>query len=81
MAARKPSAKKTSAKASTKPAALNKPIVALYAVPIYDAIKRGEAAEMKKLATQARKHVSEVTSALAALEKETRRQKINAGQG
>ena len=70
MPARKPSAKKkVSAKASTKPAALNKPIVALYAVPIYGAIKTGNAAEMKKLAAQARKHISDVTAALAALEK------------
>lgn len=45
------------------------PIVPLYAVPIYDAIKRGDAAEMKKLAAQARKHIKEVTSALGALEK------------
>lgn len=70
MPARKPSAKKkVSAKTSTKPAALLKPIVALYAVPIYSAVKRGDAAEMKKLATQARKHISDVTTALAALEK------------
>ena len=69
MPARKPSAKKVSAKASTKPAVLNKPIIALYAVPIYGAVKRGDAAEMKKLAAQARKHISDVTTALAALEK------------
>jgi len=68
MPARKPSAKK-SAKVSKKPAKLYKPIIALYAVPIYGAIKRGDAAEMKKLAAQARKHVSDVTSALADLEK------------
>ena len=68
MPARKAS-KKVSAKASKKPAALNKPIIALYGVPIYGAIKRGDAAEMKKLAAQARKHISEVTTALAALEK------------
>ncbi len=68
MPARKVSAK-TSAKASKKPTKLYKPIVALYAVPIYDAIKRGDAAEMKKLATQARKHVNDVSAALAALDK------------
>jgi hypothetical protein len=68
MPARKVSAKK-SAKTSKKPAAAYKPIVALYAVPIYNAIKSGDAAEMKKLAAQARKHVSDVTSALAALDK------------
>jgi hypothetical protein len=69
MATKKPSAKKVSAKASVKPAALLKPIVALYAVPIYGAIKAGNAAEMKKLAAQARKHISDVSTALAALEK------------
>jgi hypothetical protein len=58
----KPSAKK----AAYKPGS---PIVALYSVPIYAAIKRGNLAEMTKLATQARKHISEVTAALGALEK------------
>lgn len=61
MPARKP-AKKTS---STKKA----PIRALYGPPIRDAIKRGNVAEMKKLAVQARKHLSEVKAALAALER------------
>lgn len=68
MAARKTPAKPVK-KTSSKPAKVNVPIVALYAVPIRDAIKRGNAAEMKKLATQARKHVADVTSALAALDK------------
>ena len=68
MPTRKPASKK-SAKRPKKPSKLNVPIVALYAVPIYKAIKRGDAAEMKKLAAQARKHVSEVSAALAALEK------------
>lgn len=68
MPARKAS-KKVSAKTTNKPAKLNVPIVALYAVPIYNAIKRGDAAEMKKLAAQARKHVSDVSAALAALDK------------
>ena len=65
MPARK-TAKAGAKKAGYKPSG---PIVALYAVPIYGAIKRGDAAEMKKLAAQARKHVSEVTAALSALEK------------
>jgi hypothetical protein len=58
------------AKPSTKKGAYKPggPIVALYAVPIYAAIKRGNLAEMKKLAAQARKHISDVTAALAALE-------------
>jgi hypothetical protein len=67
MPARKP-AKKVVA-TSNKPAKLNAPIIALYAVPIYSAIKRGDAAEMKKLAAQARKHLSDVSAALADLEK------------
>ena len=69
MPARKPSAKKVSAKASVKPSKLYKPIIPLYAVPIHAAVKSGDAAEMKKVAAHARKHISEVTSALAALEK------------
>lgn len=44
-------------------------IVLLYGPPIYDAIRRGNTAEMKKLAAQARKHISEVQTALAALDK------------
>ena len=64
--------RKTTIKATTvksKVPALEKPIRALYGIPIYDAIKRGNVAEMKKLATQARKHVKDVSTALAALEK------------
>lgn len=49
--------------------AVKAPIRTLYGPPIYDAIKRGDPAEMKKLAAYARKHISDVTSALAALEK------------
>jgi hypothetical protein len=64
MPARKPTKRRPA-----KPQKLNVPIVALYAVPIYNAIKRGDAAEMKALAAQARKHVSDVSAALAALEK------------
>ena len=70
-------ARKAATKGTKKPAAKKAPskykptgpIVALYAVPIYNAIKRGDSAEMKKLAAQARKHVSDVTTALAALDK------------
>jgi hypothetical protein len=56
-------------KAPAKKAKSGSPIVALYAVPIHACIRRGDIAEMKKMAAQARKHISEVTSALAALEK------------
>jgi hypothetical protein len=58
------------ARKTTKKAARGgSPIRPLYAVPIYDCIKRGDPAEMKKLAAQARKHISDVTAAVAALEK------------
>jgi hypothetical protein len=63
MPAKKAAPKKAAPKAPTKA------IRALYAVPIYGAIKKGDAAEMKKLAAQARKHISEVSAALADLDK------------
>lgn len=63
---------KAPAKGYKKPS----PIVALYAVPIYACIKRGDIAEMKKMAAQARKHISDVTTALASLDK-----KITASPG
>ena len=44
--------------------------IVLYGPPIRDAIKRGDLAEMKKLAVLARAHVKEVEAALSALEKE-----------
>jgi Domain of unknown function (DUF1843) len=53
----------------SKVPALEKPIRPLYGIPIWDTIKRGNAAEMKKMAAQARKHVKEVQTALDALEK------------
>jgi hypothetical protein len=56
-------------KAPAKSAKRKSPIVALYAVPIHACIRRGNMAEMRKMAAQARKHISEVTAALAALEK------------
>jgi hypothetical protein len=61
-------ARKAGKKAATKKYSPKAPIVALYAVPIYAAIKRGDLAEMKALAATARKHISDVTSALRALE-------------
>ena len=60
------------AQKSTKKASYKKPpsiIRPLYAVPIYEAIDAGNLPEMRKMATQARKHVREVESALATLEK------------
>ena len=62
--------KKTTKKAAKKaPAKLKVPIIALYGVPIYAAIKRGDSKEMKALAAKARKHISDVQTALAALDK------------
>jgi hypothetical protein len=40
----------------------------LYGRPILEAIKRGNVAEMKRIATQARAHVKEVNAALAKLD-------------
>lgn len=71
MPARKAGIKKISVKKpSKKPQG---PIVALYAVPIYGAIKRGDSAEMKKVAALARKHLSDVQAALSALEAKLQR--------
>jgi hypothetical protein len=61
--------RKVATTVKSKVKALEIPIRALYAVPIYDAIKRGDQKEMKALAAQARKQISEVKAALAALEK------------
>jgi Domain of unknown function (DUF1843) len=48
----------------------------LYAVPIYAAVKAGDVAAMKKVAAQARKHVSDITAALAALDKQLGKGKV-----
>ena len=62
-------ARKSAKKAYTRKSKPKGPIVAIYSLPIYNAIKRGNTAEMKKLATQARKHISDVETALAQLDK------------
>lgn len=66
-------AKKAAAKAAPKKVAPKVPpktkAVPLYAVPIYGAIKSGDAAAMKKIAAQARKHISDLTAALGDLDK------------
>ena len=59
---------KSPAKAPVKPPVKTKP-VPLYAVPIYGAIKSGDAVAMKKIAAQARKHISDLTAALGDLDK------------
>jgi Domain of unknown function (DUF1843) len=67
-------ATKTSKKAPTKttsriPSKLpTSPAHPLYGRPILEAIKRGNVAEMKRIATQARAHVKEVNAALAKLD-------------
>lgn len=76
MPARKP-AKKAARKSSAKKAAKGKldlkavgaGRIVLYGIPIRDAIKRGDLSEMRQLAVLARRHVSEVQTALAQLEK------------
>ena len=62
-------ARKTSAKSYKPKPKTGTGIVPLYAVPIHACIRRGNVAEMRKMAAQARKHISDVTAALAALEK------------
>lgn len=61
-------ASKSTKKASAKSA---KPVIPqpLYAVPIKEAAASGDLQAMKSMATQARKHLAEVNSALAKLDK------------
>lgn len=61
--------RKTTKRGAKKTAKKSGPIIALYAVPIHQCISRGNLAEMRKMAAQARKHISDVTSALAMLDK------------
>lgn len=67
---KKSSTKKASAKGAGKGQSAKLPIKIqpLYGRPIDDAIKRGDPAEMRKLATQARQYLKEVQSALTSLE-------------
>jgi hypothetical protein len=66
-AARKPT-KKTSKRKGLDLRAVRAGRVVLYGVPIRDAIKRGDQAEMRELATLARGHIKEVQTALSELE-------------
>jgi Domain of unknown function (DUF1843) len=61
-----PTRKSTKTSKSTKKPV---PIRPLYGVAIYDAMERGDAKEMQALAKEARKQVTSVKTALAALEK------------
>ena len=70
MPARKTSGKKTTAKKSTKKtsARAESGTVPPYGDPIRKAIARGDAREMKNVATSARKWMSDVQSALDELD-------------
>jgi MinD-like ATPase involved in chromosome partitioning or flagellar assembly len=63
--------KKASAKGASQSRSAKLPIKVqpLYGRPIDDAIRRGDPAEMRKLATQARQYIKEVQSALTSLER------------
>ena len=62
------SSKKSSAK-KVSPKDDKPPIIrALYAVPIKEAAASGDIRQMKSMATKARKHLSDVQTALAKLE-------------
>lgn len=69
--ATKKSASKKSAKksASASPAATRTGALPPYGVAIRDALARGDAAEMKRVAASARKYVRDVQSALDKLDK------------
>jgi hypothetical protein len=69
MPAKKSPTKKSTAKSSRKKSGARTGIQPLYAVPIYAAAARGNVPEMKKMAAQARKHISDVIAAVSALEK------------
>ena len=70
MPAKKSPTKKSTAKSSRKKSGPRAGIQPLYAVPIYAAAARGNVQEMKELAAQARKHISDMIAAVSALEKE-----------
>ena len=61
-------ASKSTKKASAKPEKTVTPRP-LYAAPIKEAAESGDLQAMKNMATQARKHLAEINSALARLDK------------
>lgn len=73
MATRKSAAAKSKKSASKKSApsktALRPGAIPPYGVAIRDAIARGDAQEMKRLAASARKYVNDIQAALAKLDK------------
>jgi hypothetical protein len=60
---------KSTKKRPAKKSSARRPPIALYGVPIYQAAASGDLRQMKSMAAQARKHISDVSSALARLEK------------
>jgi hypothetical protein len=62
-------AKSTKKASKKKTSARRPPIIVLYGVPINEAAASGDLRKMKSMAAKARKHISEVSSALARLEK------------
>lgn len=69
MATKKAGSKGGGAKKATSKAPIRNPIIQpLYGRPILDAIKRGNIAEMRRIATQARAHVKDVNAALSKLD-------------
>lgn len=69
MATKKAGTKGGGAKKAASKAPIRNPIIQpLYGRPILDAIKRGNIAEMKRIAAQARAHVKDVNAALSKLD-------------
>jgi MinD-like ATPase involved in chromosome partitioning or flagellar assembly len=68
MATKKPT-KEPAYKKISKAKAIRPGSMIPYGPPIMDALRSGDAAEMKKVAAAARKYIKEVEAALAALEK------------
>jgi hypothetical protein len=69
MPARKSAPRKASQSKATSSAKLNAGSIPPYGVPIREAIARGNAAEMKKVATSARKYLKDVQTAVAQLDR------------
>jgi len=69
MATKKAGTKGVGARKATSKVPVRNPIIQpLYGRPILDAIKRGNMAEMKRIAAQARAHVKDVNAALSKLD-------------
>lgn len=72
--AKKSAGKKVSSKKSSKGSSKSRAgLIPMYAVPIGLAAARGDAGEMRSVASAARKHLNDVQKALAQLEKKLAR--------